>query len=339
MALRAYGIDLGTRVLKIYKEKNGVVYDQKNILAINDNGEIIAVGDEAFDMYEKVPKSITVSFPIKNGVIADFSNMQALIQEIFRKHIKGGARGNKDFFIAVPTDITDVEKRAFLDLIESAKIHAKKVYIVEKPIAAAVGAGLDVKHPNGVMLVDMGADTTEITIMSLGGIVISKLIQIGGTKLDEDIMLYVKKTKNVIIGMKSAEECKTKLACANQGIEGKVSIKGRDLVVGLPTIVDVTGDMVYEAIREDLHAVMDAVKVILERTPPEISSDIIDNGVYLTGGCSRIRGIDQLMNKETELKARFYEQPEEAVITGLARIIEEPDLSELASSLIQTNYN
>lgn len=337
MAYKAYGIDLGTRNIKIYKEKQGLVIDQKNILAIDEKGSIIAVGDEAYEMYEKAPENIQVTFPMKGGVIADFSNMQDLLRVFVQQHIKGSS-GNKEFFVAVPTNITDVEKRAFLDLVESSHLRAKRVHIVEKPIADAVGAGLDVKNPNGIMLVDIGADTTEITIMSLGGIVISKLIPVGGNKLDDDIMLYVKKEKNVIIGMKSAEECKKQLAGAVEGTSKTISIMGRDLVTGLPVSAEVTGDMVFEAIKEDLHTIMDSIKIILERTPPEISSDIIDNGVFVTGGCSQIQGLSELIVKETELKANFYEKPEDTVIMGLGRIIEEEDLSDLAFSLMQPTY-
>lgn len=337
MAYRAYGIDLGTKNIKIYKEKQGVVIDEKNILAVDGKGEILAVGDEAYEMYEKAPENIMVTFPMKGGVIADFSNMQDLLRVFITEYIKGSS-GNKEFFVAVPTNITDVEKRAFLDLVESSKMRAKKVHIVEKPIADAVGAGLDVKNPNGIMLVDIGADTTEITIMSLGGIVISKLIPVGGNKLDDDIMLYVKKDKNIIIGMKSAEECKIKLASAMEGDSKTISIMGRDLVTGLPSSVEVTGAMVYEAIKEDLHAIMDSIKIILERTPPEISSDIIDNGVFVTGGCSNIARLSELIEKETELKANFYEKPEDTVIMGLGRIIEEEDLRDLAFPMMQPTY-
>jgi rod shape-determining protein MreB len=337
VAAKAYGIDLGTRTIKIYKEREGIVVDEKNVMAVNEKGEILAIGDEAFEMYEKTPESIQVTFPMQQGVIADFSNMSELLRAFITTRIKSNA-GNKSFYIAVPTDITEVEKRAFLDLVENAHLRAKKVYVVEKPIADAVGAGLDVKNPNGIMMVDIGADTSEITIMSLGGIVISKLLNIGGNKLDEDIIMYVKKVKNVMIGMKSAEDCKIQLACATHGLKDAVKVQGRNMVTGLPVSVEVTGDMVFEAISEDLHTLMDSVKVILERTPPEISSDIIDNGVFVTGGCSNIRNMAELITNETELHANFFDVPQETVIKGLGRIIEEDDLRELASSLNDSKY-
>ena len=338
MANKVFGIDLGTNNIKIYVEKKGVVVNAKNMLAIAANGDIIAIGDEAYDMYEKAPETISVSYPMKNGVIADFSNMQNLLRLMVSGATKRAASGNKEFYVAVPTNITGVEKRAFLDLIESSKLKGKKVHIMEKAVAAALGIGLDIKQPTGVMLVDFGGDTTEISVMSLGGIVISKLIHIGGNKLDEDIVMAIKKEKNVIIGMKTAEECKKRLACATPGFSGSIEVMGRDLLTGLPVTVEVTAELVYEAIKEDIYSVVDAVKVILERTPPEISSDIISSGIYVTGGCSLIRNLEQVLVDETGLKGNFFDFPKEAVIKGIGRVIEDKKLHDLAFEMVQPIY-
>ena len=335
---KVFGIDLGTTNIKVYTEKKGIIMNVRNMLATEHTGEIIAIGNDAFEMYEKAPENITVTYPMKNGVIADCSNMQDLLHLFIASTSRRGANGNKDFYIAVPHDITGVEKRAFLDLIESSKLHSKKVYIVEKPIADAVGLGLNIKEPNGVMVVNMGGDTTEISVMSLGGIVISKLIQVGGDKLDEDIVLAVKKEKNVIIGYKTAEECKKKLACATPGEETSLSVMGRDLLTGLPVSVEVTAHMVYEAIKEDIYSIIDAIKVILERTPPEISSDIIDSGIYVTGGGSQIKNLSHVISEETGLTGNFNDKPTETVIQGIGRIIEDRDLNELAYVMMPPSY-
>lgn len=337
MAYKGYGIDLGTKNIKIYKEKQGIVIDQKNTIAVNDIGKVLAIGDGAYEMYEKTPETITVTFPVKYGVIAEFSSMQELLHNFLCEQLKGGS-GNKDVFIAVPTNITDVEKRAFAELVENSKLKAKHVYMVEKPIADAVGAGLDIKSPKGVMLVDIGADTTEVTIMSLGGIVVSKLLQIGGNQLDEDIVQAIKREANVIIGMKSAEQCKRELSSALPNKAEEMTTKGRYLVTGLPATITVSSELVYNAVAEDLRIIMEAIKVILERTPPEISSDIIDHGVYVTGGGSKIEGLGTLIEQETHLKANLFDKPEASVIMGLGRIIEEQDLRDLAFSELRPSY-
>ena len=338
MANKVFGIDLGTNNIKIYVEKKGITVNEKNMLAVDAKGDIIATGDEAYDMYEKAPETISVSYPMKNGVIADFSDMQNLLRLMVSRATKRAVTGNKEFYIAVPTNITGVEKRAFLDLIESSKLRGKKVHIMEKPVAGALGIGLDIKQPTGVMLVDFGGDTTEISVMSLGGIVISKLIHIGGNKLDEDIVMAIKKDKNVIIGMKTAEECKKKLASATSDFGGSIEVMGRDLVNGLPVTVEVTAELVYEAIKEDIYSVVDAIKVILERTPPEISSDIISSGIYVTGGCSLIRNLEQVILAETGLKGNFFDFPTEAVIKGIGRVIEDKKLQDLAFEMVQPSY-
>ena len=338
LSTKVFGIDLGTNNIKIYREKKGVIVTQKNILAMNHENEIIAYGDDAFEMYEKAPENITVTFPMKNGVIADFSDMQDLLHLFVTNSSKRPVGGNKEFYIAVPSNITEVEKRAFLDLIESSRLRSKHVHIVEKPLADAVGIGLDVKGPTGIMLVDIGGQTTEISVMSLGGIVISKLVQIGGNKFDEDIMLAVKKEKNVVIGLKTAEECKNQLADAKPGSTGSIKVMGRDLLTGLPAQVEVDAQTVYDAIKEDIYAIMDAIKIILERTPPEISSDIIDSGIYVTGGCSKIQNLNQVILEETDLPGNFFEHPENTVIQGLGKIIEEDDLKDLAFAMSQPSY-
>lgn len=333
MALKAFGIDLGTSTIKIYKKGHGIVLNERNIIAIADRKKVIAFGDEAYDMYEKAPANISVSYPVRNGVIADVANMLTLINQ-FMQRISGGKRlGSADYIVAVPTDITEVERRAFYDLIMNSNLKVGNIKIVEKPVADALGAGLDVTTAKGVMVVNIGADTTEISILSLGGIVLSKLIQIGGNKLDESIKSIVKRKYNLYIGDKTAENIKKKLASALPQVEATVKVYGRDVVTGLPKEMEVSSGTVYEAIQEYLYTIIDSIRIILERTPPEISSDIIDSGIYITGGSANIFSLDELIHKETELKVNICPNASTTVVNGLGRIIEDHKLSSLADSL------
>lgn len=333
MASKTYGIDFGTSTIKIYKKGQGIVLNERNIIAIADRKTVIASGDEAYDMYEKAPSNIVVTYPVRNGVIADVANMLALLNH-FMHRISGSRRpGAANYIVATPTDITEVERRSFYDLIASSNLKVGNVKIVEKPIADAVGAGLDILTARGVMIVNIGADTTEVSILSLGGIVLSKLIPVGGNRLDEAIKSIVKRKYNLYIGDKTAENLKKKLACALPTVEASVKVFGRDVVTGLPTEMEVNSANVYEAISEYMHSIIDAIKIILERTPPEISSDIIDSGIFITGGSAKIFALDDLLKKETDLKINICEDPANTVVNGLGKIMENPKLSSLADTL------
>lgn len=333
MALKAYGIDFGTSTIKIYKKGQGIVLDERNIVAIADRKHVIAAGNDAFDMYEKAPANIKVTYPVRNGVIADVANMMELLT-YFMKRINGSKHlGSADYIVATPTDITEVERRSFYDLIASSNLKVGHIKIVEKPVADAVGAGLDVMTARGVMVVDIGADTTEVSILSLGGIVLSKLIPVGGNRLDESIKNMVKRKYNLYIGDKTAENIKKKLASALTSVDASVKVYGRDVVTGLPTEMEVNSADVYEAISEYLYSIIDATRIILERTPPEISSDIIDSGIYITGGSAKIFALDELMHKETDLKINICPDSSNTVVNGLGKIMEDHKLSSLADSL------
>ncbi len=333
MASKAFGIDFGTSTIKIYKKGSGIVLDERNIIAVADRKNIIATGNEAFDMYEKAPSNILVTYPVRNGVIADVANMLALLNQ-FMIRISGSKRfGAADYIVATPTDITEVERRSFYDLIASSNLKVGHIKIVEKPIADAVGAGLDIMTAKGVMIVDIGADTTEVSILSLGGIVLSKLIPVGGNRLDEAIKNMVKRKYNLYIGDKTAENIKKKLASAFATVEGSVKVYGRDVVTGLPTEMEVSSADVYDSISEYMYSIIDAIKIILERTPPEISSDIIDSGIYITGGSAKIFALDELMHKETDLKINICPDSANTVVNGLGKIMEDHKLSVLADVL------
>lgn len=339
MSTKVFGIDFGTSTIKIYRKNEGVIFDEKNIIALCNN-DVMAIGDEAFEMLGKAPDNFLVTYPVKNGVIADIANMLALLNKAFKCIIeKTGKISGADIIVAAPTDVTEVEKRAFFDLAASSIAKPKKVRVVEKPIADAIGSGLDVMNASGVMVVDIGADTTEISVMSLGGIVLSKLVTIGGNKFDEVIISNVKKKYNLVIGNKTAEIIKKKLAYAINPKHETIKVYGRDVMSGLPTEAEIDSEFVYETISESLHSIVDAVRIILEKTPPEISSDIIDSGIYLTGGSANIKKIDELFAKETELPIKVADDPANTVVNGLGKILEDSSRYDcLAFSLKQTYY-
>ena len=246
---KAIGIDFGTSSIKFYKNGEGVILHEKSVIAVYNKNHTFAVGNEAFEMYEKAPVNIEVSYPVKNGVIADIGNMQSMIDYFFqqldgKRKLKGA-----DYYIAVPTDITEVEKRAYFELISNTNLKPKKIYVVEKPIADALGMSLDITKSTGTLVVDIGANTTEISVLSLGGIVLSRLIPVGGNKFDEVIISKIKKDKNFVIGEKTAELIKKTIGSAYV-TEETIDICGRNLVTGLPSEITITGKDVYDALIE-----------------------------------------------------------------------------------------
>ncbi len=337
---KVFGIDFGTNSIKIFKKNEGVVVNEKNVIAIANRKNIIAVGNEAYDMLEKAPQNIEVNFPVIDGVIADIHNMKNLLNELLKKlNSTKRSIGKASFLIAVPTDITDVEKRAFSDLVANAYTKAKNIKIVEKPIADALGVGIDVNSPKGNMVVDIGADTTEISIISLGGIVLSKLVKIGGNNLDESIKVCMRKKYNLIVGDKTAEFIKKELSSAYLDKVNTTKVYGRNIVTGLPIEMEVSAEDVHESIKEHLHSIVDSIKIILERTPPELSADIIDMGIFLTGGSARIKDLDKLIKDETELEVNLCKDYAMSAVNGLGKVIEQAEFSSLASTFKQIIYN
>ena len=331
MAQNAFGVDIGTNSIKIYNKNMDTILNKKNVIAIQNKTKVYAIGDEAYDMYEKAPDNIKINFPVKFGVIADIQNMQTLFEQFIKKS-KGAkhALQSGDFCIAVPTDITEVEKRAFSDLVHSAKVKAKNITIVEKSVADGVGVGIEVDSPRGNMIVDFGADTTEISVLSLGGIVISRLVPIGGNRLDENICALVRKKYNLIIGMKTAEILKKRLSNAIECENVSLKVYGRDLVSGLPLERAISAETVYEAIHDTLYNIVADIKLILERTPPELAADIIDTGIFVTGGSASLKNFGTLISNETELKVNIPEFPENCVAKGLARILTDSEYTSLS---------
>ncbi len=327
----AYGIDLGTSNIKIYSLSDDSVMMEKNMIAIENKKNIFAYGNSAYEMYEKAPANIQISHPLSNGVIADINNMERLIHLFISDMSKGNIRP-ADFYIAVPTDITEVEKRAFYDLIKDANVKARKIMVVEKAIADGLGMDIDVKNSQGVLVVDIGYDTTEVSILSLGGIVLSRLIKTGGLKFDEAVRQTVRREFNLLIGQKTAATIRQSIGDLEKEGKGAV-VYGRDIVVGLPVEREIPTDLINSCLEEHFNTIIDSVKVILERTPPELGADIFKHGVYLTGGASQTSHFAELLQKSTGLKVNQAQRPLESVVLGMGRILKEDNYKSVAYAI------
>ncbi len=336
MNRKIIGIDFGTSTIKIAKSGEGIVLDEKNVIAIFNKKEVLAVGNEAYQMYEKAPANINVSYPVRNGVIADLSNMHQLMLAFLSRLTTGKNKlKGYDYYLAIPTDITEVEKRSYFDVIASTKLKPNRVKMVEKPVADALGMDLEILDSTGVLVMDFGANTTEISVLSLGGIIFSKLVPLGGNDFDADIISLARRKYNFVIGSKTADNIKKSIGSAIPE-EGKMTVYGRNTISGLPSELEIDAIEVNQAMTEHLQAIMDQVKVILERTPPEVSADIYKNGIYVTGGSSRLKNLDRYITKSTGLKVNLNPEPENTVIAGLETIIENPKYSKLISDLIES---
>ena len=331
MANNVFGIDLGTSNIKIYNRADDSVMVEKNMIAIENKKTFFAYGDSAFDMYEKAPGNIVASYPVSNGVIADIKNMETLLK-YFINDLSGGNIKPSDYYVAVPTDVTEVEKRAFYDLIKDANVKAKKIMVVEKAVADGLGLDIDVKNSQGVLIVNVGYDTTEVSILSLGGIVLSRLIKIGGLKFDEAIKNAVRNEFSLLIGGKTAEKVKINLTELEKAGKPAV-VYGRDIVSGLPVEREIPTDLVNKALIESFNTIIDSIKVILERTPPELGADIYKNGIYLTGGASQVGHLAALMQKGTGLKVNVCDNPIESVARGIAKVIKDDNYKSVAYSI------
>lgn len=327
----AFGIDLGTSNIKIYNRSDDTILVEKNMIAIENKKNLFAYGDSAFEMYEKAPSNIHISYPLSNGVIADIKNMELLVKyfinDLTRSSIKPA-----DYYIAVPFDITEVEKRAFYDLIKESGVKAKKILVVEKAVADGLGLDIDVKNSQGVMIVNVGYDTTEVSILSLGGIVLSKLIKVGGLKFDDAIRSTVRKQFSLIIGGKTAENVKMSLRELEKEGKGAV-VYGRDIVTGLPVERELPTKMIDECLIEHFHTIIDSIKVILERTPPELAADIYRHGIYLTGGASQVNHLAELIHRGTGLNVNVAENPVTSVALGLSKIIKDDNYKSVAYTI------
>ncbi len=331
MANNAFGIDLGTNNIKVYSRGDDSIMVEKNMIAIENKKVLFAYGNSAFEMYEKAPGNIHISYPLTNGVIADIKNMETLVRYFVTDLQKGNCRP-ADFYIAVPTDVTDVEKRAFYDLIKYANVKAKKIMVVEKAVADGLGLDIDVKNSQGVLVVNVGFETTEISILSLGGIVLSRLIKTGGLKFDEAIRAAVRKEFSLVIGGRTSESVKISLKELEQEGKGAI-VYGRDIVTGLPIEREIPTKLVVECLEEHFASIIDNVKVILERTPPELAADIYRHGIYLTGGASQISHLAERLAAGTGLRVNVSENPVTSVVLGLAKIIKDDNYKSVAYAI------
>ncbi len=316
------GVDLGTANVLVYIKGKGIVLQEPSVVAINkDNQKIIAVGSEARRMLGRTPGNIVAIRPLRDGVIADYEITEKMLRYFINK-----ACGRRWFFrprvmVCIPSGVTGVEERA----VRQATLQsgAKSAYVIEEPLAAALGAGLDISEPSGTMVVDIGGGTTDVAVLSLGGIVCSRSIRVAGDKVDEAIVRYVRREFNLAIGERTGEEIKIQVGTAYpNGIEEKMyEIKGRDLVKGLPRAVTISRRQVHDAIKETLESVVGAVKEVLERTPPELAADIVNKGIVLTGGGALLQGLDKLLSEETKVPVYVADDPLSCVARGTGRAL------------------
>ena len=320
------GIDLGTANTLVHLKGKGIVIREPSVVAVQkDTNEVLAIGSEAKRMIGRTPGNIVAIRPLKDGVIADFDITQAMLRYFIKKAV-----GNKTFVrprvvVGVPSGVTAVERRAVLDATIQAG--AREAYLIEEPMAAAIGAGLPVQEATGNMVVDIGGGTSEVAVISLGGIVVSISVRIGGDKMDEAIVQYIKKKYNLLIGERTAEEIKIGIGTAMQMEEpDTMEIRGRDLVTGLPKTLTIDANQIQEALAEPVAGIIDAVRGSLEKTPPELSSDIMDRGIVMTGGGSLLRNLDRLISKETGMPVYVSDAALSCVALGTGIAVEHVDI-------------
>jgi len=317
------GIDLGTATTLVFVKGEGVVLCEPSVVAIErGTSNVLAVGEEAKRMLGRTPGNIVAIRPMKDGVIADFDITEAMLRYFIKKVHHRRVLVRPRIVIAIPSGITEVEKRAVKDSAERAG--AREVFLIEEPIAAAIGVGLPIQEPQGNMIIDIGGGTTEIAVISLAGSVFSKSIRIGGDEMDDAIIEYLKKTYNLMVGERTAEQIKIKIGSAYP-LEDEMSleVKGRDLVAGLPKTVTITSEEIREALQEPLRAILEITRISLERTPPELAADLIDHGIVMAGGGSLLRGMDKLVSEETGLPVHIADDPLTAVACGTGIVLDE----------------
>ncbi|NLU52853.1 MAG: rod shape-determining protein [Clostridiaceae bacterium] len=328
------GIDLGTANTLVYVKGKGIILREPSVVAVNNHtGQVMAVGLEAKEMIGRTPGYITAIRPLKDGVIADFEITQSMLKYFIRKAIGNNPMARPRVIICVPSGVTEVEKRAVVDSALSAG--AKEAYLIEEPMASAIGAGLPVEEPSGSMVVDIGGGTSEVAVISLGGIVVSRSLRIAGDEFDDAIIHYIKKEYNLMVGERTAEDIKIKIgsACPMEA-EETYNISGRDLVTGLPKELSISSMEIREALKEPVNAVIDSIKLTLEKTPPELAADIMERGIMLTGGGALLKGLDRLISEETGIPVFIAEHPLDCVVLGTGKVIE--DLDSLRNVLLSS---
>jgi rod shape-determining protein MreB and related proteins len=322
-------IDLGTATTLVYVKGRGIVSCEPSVVAVQKDGRggkrVLAVGTEGKEMLGRTPGNIEAVRPLRDGVIADFEITEAMLRYFIQRASGKRQLRRPRIIICVPFGITEVEKRAVRESAESAG--AREVYLIEEPMAAAIGAGLPITEPSGNMVIDIGGGTTEVAIISLAGIVYSQSVRVGGDKMDEAIIAYMKRKYNLLIGEQTAERVKCTVGNAYPGEQVRtMEVKGRDLVAGVPKTVIVNSDEIREALTEPINSIVEAVLLALERTPPELSADIVDKGIVLTGGGALLRSLDVLLREETGLPVMVADDPISAVVLGSGKALDHMDL-------------
>ncbi|KRT64716.1 MAG: MreB/Mrl family cell shape determining protein, rod shape-determining protein MreB [Chloroflexi bacterium CSP1-4] len=316
------GIDLGTANVLVYVKGRGVVIQEPSVVAVSDDNHIIAVGEEAREMIGRTPGNITAIRPMKDGVIADYVITEAMLRYFIRK--AGRWMTKPDVMISVPSGVTSVEKRAVRDA--ALKAGAREAYLIEEPLAAAIGANVPISGPSGNMIIDIGGGTSEIAVIALGGIVVSASLRVGGNRFDDAIANYIRKKYNLMVGERTAEDVKIQIGAALPlERELQMEVRGRDLIAGLPRTISLTSSEVTEALEQPLQQIVAAVRQVLEQTPPELSSDIIDKGMVMSGGGALLRNIDKLLTQVTGVPCHVAEDPLNCVALGTGRALEHFD--------------
>jgi rod shape-determining protein MreB len=317
------GIDLGTASTLVYLKNEGIVLCEPSVVAIEaGTSNVLAVGEEAKRMLGRTPGNIVAIRPMRDGVIADFEITEAMLRYFIKKVHNSRRLVRPRIVIAVPSGITEVEKRA----VKDSALHAgaREVYMIEEPVAASIGVGLPIQEPSGNMIIDIGGGTTEMAVISLAGVVFSKSIRIGGDEMDEAIINYLKRTYNLMIGERTAEEIKIRIGSGYpMEEEMTMDVRGRDLVAGLPKMITITSEEIREALSEPIAQIVEAVRITLERTPPELSADLIEKGLILAGGGALLRGLDKLISEETSLPVHLADDPLTAVALGTGKVLSE----------------
>ena len=322
------GIDLGTANTLVYVRGKGIVVSEPSVVAVNTNtNEVLAVGNEAKEMIGRTPGNIIAIRPVKDGVIADFAITQAMLRYFIDKAYTRSLFGPKPrVIICVPSGVTEVEKRAVVEAAIAAGARDREAYLIEEPMAASIGAGLPVEEPTGSMIVDIGGGTSEVAVISLGGIVTSTSLRVAGDDLDAYIAAYIKKEYNLAIGDRTAEEIKLTIGSAYpKDVLEEMDIRGRDLVTGLPKTVTITSDEMLKAIHDPIHEIIDTIRQTLEATPPELAADVMETGITLTGGGALLSGLDRLIAEETGMPVNIADEPLNCVVKGTGIVLEKID--------------
>ena len=335
MAGNIYGLDLGTYEIKVYDERKDEIWKEKSAIATKNQTEIFAVGDEAYAMYEKAPQNIEVLFPMQGGVIARFYDMQNLLENLLRKRQFFGS----EYVIAIPTDITEVEKRAFYDLVYHSSARAKSVSVVERGIADAIGCKIDVYQTGGVMILNMGGGTMELSVLAYGGIVMNRLLKFGGEQFDQEIINLVRRNRDFLIGRKTAEQLRRTFGIFSEDTKSKMQIAGRNLILGLPQRTDISIGLVRAALKEQMDDCVDEIQTMIQRIPPDVLRELKKNGIYLTGGMANLRGIAEYLEESVGVRVSTVDYPELCSMNGLREIIQDKKrYGRLTYSMLDKGY-